>query len=378
MGRQKILFMLGTRPEAIKLAPVIIEFRKNKSIDCVVCSTGQHREMLDQVLSIFEIRVDRELNLMAENQSLSNLSAKLLERVGEVMETTQPDLVFVQGDTTTAMISALAAFYRKVPVAHVEAGLRTYDLDAPWPEEMNRRFISIIAKFHFAPTELSKKNLLLEGVEPSSISITGNTVIDSLLMAKDLVEKYNQRQPLDFVDNKRIVLVTGHRRESFGRGFHNICEAIRELAETTDCHFIYPVHLNPKVQQPVHSILGGLANVELTYPQSYLSFVDLMQRSYLILTDSGGIQEEAPSLGKPVLVMRDVTERPEAVVAGTVRLVGTSKKKIVSEVRKILDNPSEYEKMSQAHNPYGDGKASARILKIVTSYFETRNEQLQV
>lgn len=365
----KVLSVFGTRPEAIKMAPVVLALEADQTIDSQVCVTGQHREMLDQVLSFFHITPDHDLNVMQPGQSLDQLTARLLEGVTAVLKAERPDLVLVHGDTSTTLSAALAAFYVHIPIGHVEAGLRTGDMNAPWPEEANRKLTGSLASIHFAPTERAKENLLSEGVQSVNIHVTGNTVIDALFLARDQILRDNTRMAsydarfaaLD--RDKKLILVTGHRRESFGGGFQRICSALARLAKRSDCEIVYPVHLNPNVQGPVEELLGSCANVHLIAPQDYPSFVYLMDRAHIILTDSGGIQEEAPSLGKPVLVMRDTTERPEAVEAGTVKLVGTSQAAIISETETLLTNQAAYTAMSRAHNPYGDGAAARRILE---------------
>jgi len=361
--KRRVMFCFGTRPEAIKLAPVIQELtRHSRELEPVVLVTGQHRHMLDQVLRVFNIKPDYDLDLMKPCQSLADVTAKVLLGVELLLRRVRPDIVIVQGDTTSAFAAALAAFYQQVPVGHVEAGLRTGNTDSPFPEEMNRRLISGIADLHFAPTQAAKRNLLAEGVTRSRIHVTGNTVVDALKATR--VSKAECSLPVldDIAPRQRVVLVTAHRRESFGKGFEHICRALRALvARNADIDIVYPVHLNPSVRKPVRSILGGVARVHLIEPLEYLPFVRLMERSYLILTDSGGIQEEAPALGKPVLVMRDVTERPEAVEAGTAKLVGTDPEAILSWAEKLLHSGSAYRKMACAHNPFGDGRASARI-----------------
>jgi len=373
---KKILIIFGTRPEAIKLAPVIKEMEKHpEKFKPVICVTAQHRQMLDQVLRIFDIRPAYDLNIMGKNQSLHEITTKGLLGVKGVIEKERPDLVMVQGDTTTTFAASLAAFYAKTPVAHVEAGLRTYDKFQPYPEEINRRLTTQIADIHLAPTERSRQNLLDEGVDRKKIFVTGNTVIDSLLMVvkkqatadeqKKWAHYFGNRFKLSFDGKKKMILVTGHRRENFGEGFENICRAIKTIAANGDVEVVYPVHLNPNVQKPVGSILGKVRNVHLIGPLDYEPFVYLMTKSYIILTDSGGIQEEAPSLGKPVLVTRQTTERPEAVEAGTVRLVGTDTGKIVKEAERLLKNKAHYAKMASVLNPYGDGKAAGRIVKIL-------------
>ena len=351
------------------MAPVVQQLATQEQIESVVCVTAQHRQMLDQVLEIFNIRPDFDLNVMKSNQSLSALTGHLITGVTEVIEKCRPDYVLVHGDTTSSMASSLAAFYAKVPVGHVEAGLRTGNLQAPWPEEMNRRVNGLLANLHFAPTEGAKENLLKEGVLDSSILVTGNTVIDALLEVSQKIQsspQLNQQLTSQFssIDfNKPLILVTGHRRENFGQGFLEICEALKAIATSENVEIVYPVHLNPNVQKPVKQILGDVSGVHLISPLPYLPFVYLMMKSHLIITDSGGVQEEAPSLGKPVLVMREVTERPEAVAAGTVKLVGANVDAIVSATRNLLNDREEYLKMSMAHNPYGDGRASQRIVE---------------
>ncbi|MBC8478232.1 UDP-N-acetylglucosamine 2-epimerase (non-hydrolyzing) [bacterium] len=372
---KKIAVIFGTRPEAIKLAPVILALQRHPDLACHVCVTAQHRELLDQVLEVFGIVPDVDLNLMQPGQTLAGLTARALEGLDSYLKDYQPDLVLVQGDTTTVLCGALAAYYHQIPVGHVEAGLRTGNLYSPWPEEGNRLLASQLTALHFAPTERNRRNLLQEHVAADRIIVTGNTVIDALLLALERIDENAPHveglppflQP-DSTTGERIVLITGHRRESFGRGFRNICQAIAELAgRHPDVHFVYPVHLNPQVHEPVQQILGEnkLQNVHLIAPLDYLPFVALMNRSYLILTDSGGLQEEAPSLGKPVLVMRDTTERPEAVEAGSVRLVGTDREAIITGVTELLTNPLVYQAMSQVNNPYGDGKASERIIDAI-------------
>ena len=369
---RKIMLVFGTRPEAIKMAPVVHAVKETKNWEVKVCVTAQHREMLDQVLDLFNLKPDFDLNLMKRGQDLTDITSSVLIGLRDLFNQWKPDLVLVHGDTTTAMASSLAAFYAKIPVAHVEAGLRTDDVHSPWPEEMNRRIVGRIASFHFAPTETAQENLLAEGCQSESIFVTGNTVVDALL---NVVERIKSDQTLNqqlvkrfaFLNNsKRLILVTGHRRENFGQGFESICKALREIAARDDVEIVYPVHLNPNVLEPVHRILDGCQNIHLIEPLDYLPFVYLMSRAHILLTDSGGIQEEAPSLGKPVLVMRNTTERPEAVAAGTVKLVGTDAASIVLDVTLLLDNPQEYRRMSHAHNPYGDGFASSRICKAIS------------
>ena len=363
----KVLSVFGTRPEAIKMAPVIKALDSNSEINSRVCVTAQHREMLDQVLNLFKIVPDYDLNIMKSGQTLADVTSAVMAGLNSVLKDFSPDLVLVHGDTTTTLATSLACYYNQIRVGHVEAGLRTGDIYSPWPEEVNRKLTGAIARLHFAPTNSARANLLNEGVCDESIVVTGNTVIDALF---DVVGKLSNdqslAQELDRIlgirQNRRMILVTGHRRESHGSGFERICQAILTLAKRSDVHIIYPVHMNPNVRGPVQQYLGADDNISLISPQEYLPFVHLMTRAELIITDSGGVQEEAPSLGKPVLVMRDTTERPEAVAAGTVKLVGTSVDSIVSEASFLLDNQEEYLKMSTSHNPYGDGKAAQRII----------------
>ncbi len=372
----KVLVVFGTRPEAIKMAPVVLSLKDACDVDVEVCVTAQHREMLDQVLGLFEIKPDYDLDIMRQNQDLYDLTGRILVGMRPVLQKSNPDLVLVHGDTTTCFTAALAAFYAQIPVGHVEAGLRTGNLLAPFPEEANRSLVGSIARLHFAPTKSSRENLLKENIEAERIIVTGNTVVDALLWVRERLKSYDKAIWLEalgeeLVDrlsdsNRKMILITGHRRENFGQGFIDLCMAIKALAEAhQDWEFVYPVHLNPNVQKPVFDILGELDNVMLIEPQDYLPFVWLMDRSSMILTDSGGIQEEAPSLGKPVLVMREVTERPEAVEAGTVRLVGTNTQTIIDNLEEVMLNRDTYEEMSQAHNPYGDGKAAQRILAAI-------------
>jgi len=370
MKHKSLLFIFGTRPEAIKMAPLIRELSRSKySLRIRVCVTAQHREMLDQVLRLFRIRVHRDLNIMRKGQTLEQLTARTLVQVRQAIAAEKPAMVVVQGDTTTTFAASLASFYASVPVAHIEAGLRTGDYQHPFPEEMNRVMTSRLASLHFAPTPLARANLVREGISPGSIHVTGNTVVDALLE----VVKRHRSSRVDFsalfpeIDwKKKIILVTGHRRENFGAEFRNICKAIRKIAEVRDdVQFVYPVHLNPNVQKPAREMLSHTGNILLLPPVPYDPFVWLMNRSYLVLTDSGGVQEEAPSLGKPVLVMRRRTERPEGIDAGTVRLVGTSTSRIVAGVTELLSSHRSYQKMSRAHNPYGDGKASRRIAAVL-------------
>ncbi|RJQ18409.1 MAG: UDP-N-acetylglucosamine 2-epimerase (non-hydrolyzing) [Nitrospiraceae bacterium] len=374
---KKIMIVFGTRPEAIKMAPIVKQFKACRDrINTIVCVTAQHRQMLDQVLNLFDIAPDYDLNVMKENQTLAELTANMLSGITAVMEQEKPDIVFVQGDTTTTFVTSLAAFYLKITVAHVEAGLRTRNKFSPFPEEINRRLTSLMADYHFAPTEQAKNNLINDGIPSSSVFVTGNTVIDALKM---VVEKHNNtverkkwkdsflsEHNILLLNAKRTLLVTGHRRESFGDGLKRICEALSTLASKhPDIQIIYPVHLNPNVRQPVYSILSDIENIHLIPPLDYEPFVFLMNNSYLILTDSGGIQEEAPTLGIPVLVMRDTTERPEGVEAGTAKLVGTDIENIVREAGKLLNDSLEYDRISKAVNPYGDGQASKSIVEII-------------
>ena len=367
----KILLCFGTRPEAIKMATLIQEIKEQAVFECKVCVTAQHREMLDQVLGFFEIIPDYDLDIMKANQSLNELSSRILMGFDKVLAEFNPDIVLVHGDTSTSSICALAAFHRGIKVGHVEAGLRTFNKFSPFPEEMNRLITSRIADFHFAPTFSSSQNLLDEKIPMDSIIVSGNTVIDSLFWTVDKFDKGYSNSTIETISkklgtDKKVVLITAHRRENFGIGFISICNAIKELAnENKNIIFLFPVHLNPNVQEPVNLILKNVENVILTAPLDYPSFVWAMKRSYIILTDSGGVQEEAPSLGKPVLVMRDTTERPEAVDAGTVLLVGTNKDKIIKEVSSLVNDASYYEKMANTHNPYGDGQANSKIIKFL-------------
>jgi UDP-N-acetylglucosamine 2-epimerase (non-hydrolysing) len=373
-NRLRIMFIFGTRPEAIKMAPVILMAKSRPEFEVLVCTTGQHREMLDQVLTLFGIQADVDLNLMKAGQTLSTLTASAVIACTSVLEKYRPAIVLVHGDTTTTFAASLAAYYTKTPVAHVEAGLRTGNPYSPWPEEINRRLTGVIASIHFAPTETASRNLLAENVSAASIHVTGNTVIDALQQTcarirNDITLSENLAQRFVFLDrSRRLLLVTGHRRENFGAGFISICSALREIARREDIEIVYPVHLNPNVKGPVHEMLGGLANVHLIEPLDYLPFVHLLSRCYFVLTDSGGIQEEAPALGKPVLVMRDTTERPEAIDAGTARLVGTDSDAIIKAALELLDQSDLYDAMSKAHNPYGDGQASGRILNILGQF----------
>ena len=378
---KKVMLVFGTRPEAIKMAPLVKEFQKQpKRVETVVCVTGQHREMLDQVLKIFDIKPDYDLNIMKQGQDLYDVTARVLTGMRDVLKEVKPDVVLVHGDTTTSTAAALAAFYQQIPVGHVEAGLRTHNIYSPWPEEMNRLLTGRLATYHFSPTPLSRNNLIKESVDDRNIIITGNTVIDALYWVVDKI-KNNKELDNELEDilskagydvnrlnnGKKLVLITGHRRENFGDGFINMCTAIKDLTvKYPDLDFVYPMHLNPNVRKPIHEVFGenlsGLKNMFFIQPLEYLSFVYLMEKSSIVLTDSGGIQEEAPGLGKPVLVMRDTTERPEALDAGTVKLVGTDYNKIVNEVSSLIDDKAAYEKMSKAVNPYGDGLACGRIV----------------
>lgn len=379
---KKVMLVFGTRPEAIKMAPLVREFQKHqKDFHTLVCVTGQHRQMLDQVLRLFDIMPDYDLNIMKQGQDLYDVTARVLTGMRDVLREAKPDVVLVHGDTTTSMTAALAAFYEQIPVGHVEAGLRTHCIYSPWPEEMNRQLTGRIATYHFAPTVLSRENLLREGVSPSSVAVTGNTVIDALHWVVERIKAdgalrhevgrfllqagYNLER---LNGGRKLVLITGHRRENFGEGFLNICAAIKELIRMyPDVDFVYPMHLNPNVRQAIHTVFGerlmGWDNLFFIEPLEYVSFVCLMEKAYIVLTDSGGIQEEAPGLGKPVLVMREITERPEALDAGTVKLVGTDRKRIIGEVATLLDDVSVYACMSHAVNPYGDGRACRRIVE---------------
>lgn len=383
---KRIMLVFGTRPEAIKMAPLVKEFQKNSAdFETIVCVTGQHREMLDQVLQIFDIKPDYDLNIMKQGQDLYDVTARVLTGMRDVLKEVKPDVVLVHGDTTTSTAAALAAFYQQIPVGHVEAGLRTHNIYSPWPEEMNRQITGRIATYNFSPTALSKKNLLAEGVNEDKITVTGNTVIDALHIVVDKIKNDTclqrelagilQKSGYDtsrLTNGKKLVLITGHRRENFGDGFINMCTAIKDLtAKYPDVDFVYPMHLNPNVRKPIHEVFGDnlsdLGNMFFIEPLEYLSFVFLMEKATIVLTDSGGIQEEAPGLGKPVLVMRDTTERPEALDAGTVKLVGTDYDKIVGEVSNLLDSKEAYDAMSRAVNPYGDGLACSRIVKALVS-----------
>jgi len=374
---KKVLIVFGTRPEAIKMAPLVKEFEKHQDdFDVRVCVTAQHREMLDQVLEIFEITPHYDLNIMKAGQDLYDVTTNVLLGMRDVLMDFKPNIVLVHGDTTTTSATSLAAFYQKIAVGHVEAGLRTGDLYSPWPEEANRQITGVLANYHFAPTSTSEANLLQENKNPQGIIVTGNTVIDALFLALDKIEKNQALQEkivqqiaesgYQLKSDKKIILVTGHRRENFGQGFINICEALKTLAvQNPDVDIVYPVHLNPNVQAPVQELLSDISNVYLINPLQYESFIYFMNHAYFIITDSGGVQEEAPSLGKPVLVMRDTTERPEAVDAGTVKLVGTNPLAIIDEAQRLLTNNEAYKNMSQAHNPYGDGKASQKIINFL-------------
>ena len=382
--KKKIMLVFGTRPEAIKMAPLVLELQRQPDLfDTKVCVTGQHREMLDQVLEIFDIRPDFDLNIMKHGQNLYDVTARVLTGMGDILKKAQPDIVLVHGDTTTSTASALAAFYEQIPVGHVEAGLRTHNIYSPWPEEMNRQLTGRLATYHFAPTPLSRENLLREGVSDEKIVVTGNTVIDALYWVVEKIknDKNLNRELNDglknagydatrLADGKKLVLITGHRRENFGDGFIQMCTAIKDLTQKyPDVDFVYPMHLNPNVRKPIREVFGDdfghLSNMFFIEPLEYLSFVFLMEKSHIVLTDSGGIQEEAPGLGKPVLVMRDTTERPEAVTAGTVKLVGTDYQKIMDGVSTLLDDATAYQQMSKAVNPYGDGQACGRIIEFL-------------
>lgn len=381
---KKVMLVFGTRPEAIKMCPLVKEFQKHSSeFETIVCVTGQHREMLDQVLNIFDVTPDYDLNIMKQGQDLYDVTSRVLVGMRDILKEVQPDVVLVHGDTTTSTASALAAFYQQIPVGHVEAGLRTHNIYSPWPEEINRQITGRIATYNFAPTPLSKNNLLREAISEDSITVTGNTVIDALYWVVDKIKADAELQRnLDMVlinagydvarlsDGKKLVLITGHRRENFGDGFINMCTAIKDLTKKyPDVDFVYPMHLNPNVRKPIHEVFGedlsNLGNMFFIEPLEYLSFVHLMSKSTIVLTDSGGIQEEAPGLGKPVLVMRDTTERPEALEAGTVKLVGTNYEKIMTEVSRLIDDAEYYDTMSKAVNPYGDGLACERIVNFI-------------
>ena len=375
----KILIVFGTRPEAIKMAPLVKTFQRHAdAFNTKVCVTAQHREMLDQVLELFDITPDYDLNVMKPGQDLYDITANVLLGLKDILGDFHPDIVFVHGDTTTTLAASLAAFYQKIKVAHVEAGLRTGDIYSPWPEEANRQLTTQLTSYHFAPTQTSKKNLLNENVQASSIVITGNTVIDALFLALEKIKtdtnveartKAEIQRYYQINEKKKLILITGHRRENFGQGFVNICNALKTLAQNNpNVDIVYPVHLNPNVQKPVQDILKNVANVYLIPPLQYEPFIYLMHLSYFIITDSGGVQEEAPSLGKPVLVMRDTTERPEALQAGTVKLVGTDPETIITEAQLLLDDTNAYEAMSQAHNPYGDGKACEKIVSFLMTH----------
>jgi UDP-N-acetylglucosamine 2-epimerase (non-hydrolysing) len=373
----KIMIIFGTRPEAIKLCPIVLELLKHSDMfKVVVCVTAQHREMLDQVLNIFDVKPDYDLNLMQENQTLSDITANVLIETGKVIKKEKPDIVIVQGDTTTAFAASLAAFYNQIKIGHIEAGLRTGSKYSPFPEEINRLLTSHIADIHFAPTQRNKKNLLSEGIAEEKIIITGNTVIDALLWVTNKIrsenKKYKKLANIDF--SKRIILVTGHRRENFGKGFINLCDALRAIAEKNkDVEIVYPVHLNPNVKEPVYELLSGIKNIKLIEPIDYEPFIYLMDRCYFIISDSGGIQEEAPSLGKPVLVTRDTTERPEALEVGAVKLVGTNKDKIILESERLFSDSASYQRMSKIQNPFGDGHASEKIISNLDQFLNTKN-----
>lgn len=376
----RTLSVFGTRPEAIKMAPLALSLARDPRFDAKVCVTGQHREMLDQVLSLFQLVPDFDLRIMRPGQDLTSITTAVMQGLQAVFAEFKPDVVLVHGDTTTALAASLAAFYWRIPVAHVEAGLRTGNLHSPWPEEANRRMIASLAAIHFAPTDSARRNLLAEGIESDQIHVTGNTVIDALRMTVSRLEMPSNDElcleQFSFLRTEsRLVLITGHRRENFGHGFEQICQALRRAAELfPDVDFVYPVHLNPAVSQPVRLLLDGICNIHLMDPLDYLPFVYLMHRSYLVLTDSGGIQEEAPALGKPVLLMRENTERPEALIEGTVRLVGTSVSSICNHLEELITNPEVYKKMSLAHNPYGDGASCRRIIEIIWQWSRRNNE----
>jgi UDP-N-acetylglucosamine 2-epimerase (non-hydrolysing) len=366
----KILFIFGTRPEAIKLCPLVRQLRTDSNLNVRVCVTGQHREMLDQVLAAFEVRTDHDLDLMLPGQTLFQSTSRILAGLEPVLAAERPDLTVVQGDTTTTFCGALASFYQNVPVAHVEAGLRTGDLRQPFPEELNRVLTSRITALHFAPTDESAANLRREGVRADSVFVTGNTGIDAVLYVREALQqgRLHVSTTFEIMPHRKLIAVTAHRRESFGEGFERICSALARLSERPDVNIVYPVHPNPNVQDPVNRLLRSKPNIQLIAPLDYVAFVDLMRHAYLLITDSGGIQEEGPSLGKPVLVLREKTERPEAVIAGTVKLVGTGTERIVNEAVRLLEDVPEYDRMARVHNPYGDGRSSIRIAELIRSF----------
>tara|TARA_B100001175_G_scaffold317268_1_gene333549 strand:+ start:4868 stop:6016 length:1149 start_codon:yes stop_codon:yes gene_type:complete len=374
---KKVMFAFGTRPEAIKMAPLIKAFQDEKNFETRVCVSAQHRQMLDQVLKMFDIKPDFDLNIMKPDQDLFDVTTKVLAGMKKVLNDYSPDIIFVHGDTTTTSACSLAAFYNKIKIGHIEAGLRTGNIYSPWPEEANRKITGVLADYHFAPTTTSENNLLKENINKKNILVTGNTVIDALYLMIEKIENNPRLKSriLELIssqyklfDDKKIILVTGHRRENFGHGFRNICNALKTIADNNpDFDIVYPVHFNPNVQKPVREILSNAKNIHLIEPLSYECFIYMMSKSFFIITDSGGIQEEAPSLGKPVLVMRDSSERPEAIKAGTVKLVGTDYAKIIEESQKLIDDENEYNKMSKAYNPYGDGKASLKVLNFIKS-----------
>tara|TARA_B100000700_G_C14990184_1_gene830872 strand:+ start:238 stop:1371 length:1134 start_codon:yes stop_codon:yes gene_type:complete len=374
----KVLSVFGTRPEAIKMAPVVKTLANDSRFEARVCISAQHREMLDQVMALFAIKADYDLDIMQKGQSLNDVTCRILQGLAPVLDEFKPDIVLVHGDTATTFAASLAAFYQQIPVGHVEAGLRTGNLYSPWPEEANRKLTGALTQLHFAPTDTSKNNLLKENIDPSNVHVTGNTVIDALL---DVVDKVNTepslseqlQQQLALAADEKVILVTGHRRESFGGGFERICQALARIAKRfPQSRIVYPMHMNPQVREPVNRLLQGLENISLIEPLDYLPFVYLMNRAHLIVTDSGGVQEEAPSLGKPVLVMRDTTERPEAVAAGTVELVGTDEQTIFTAVERLMTDEQAYQRMSRAHNPYGDGQASQRIADAIGAHFHAQ------
>ena len=374
---KKVMFAFGTRPEAIKMAPLIKAFQDEKNFETRVCVSAQHRQMLDQVLKMFDIKPDFDLNIMKPEQDLFDVTTKVLAGMKKVLNDYSPDIIFVHGDTTTTIACSFAAFYNKIKIGHIEAGLRTGNIYSPWPEEANRKITGVLADYHFAPTTTSENNLLKENINKKNILVTGNTVIDALYLMIEKIENNPRLKSriLELIssqyklfDDKKIILVTGHRRENFGHGFRNICNALKTIADNNpDFDIVYPVHFNPNVQKPVREILSNAKNIHLIEPLSYECFIYMMSKSFFIITDSGGIQEEAPSLGKPVLVMRDTSERPEAIKAGTVKLVGTDYAKIIEESQKLIDDENEYNKMSKAYNPYGDGKASLKVLNFIKS-----------
>lgn len=370
--KMKIITIFGTRPEAIKMCPLILQLKKTEQLDCIVCLTGQHREMLTQVMDVFAIRADYNLDIMRQDQTLSSITVDILNKLGDVLERERPDLILVHGDTTTSFAAALAGFYRNIPVGHVEAGLRTYDMSAPYPEEFNRQAVDLVTELYFAPTEQAKQNLLKEGKHGEQIYVTGNTVIDALSLT---VRGDYQNEHLEWCSDSRLILLTAHRRENLGEPMRHMFRAVRRVIEEyPDVKVIYPIHKNPKVRQAAQEVLTGIDRIRLIEPLDVLDFHNFMARSYIIVTDSGGIQEEAPSLGKPVLVMRDTTERPEGIEAGTLKLVGTTEEKVYQEIHNLLTDKESYQNMSKATNPYGDGHASERIVQAILEYAEKRGK----